>query len=432
MNLSRRTTEFKQSGKQVRLLLAVLSCGGMLAAESGYAQGRTSLAGEAAAEALKESIEAQPYNLQYGPVRLRVGASLGVNYTDNVFYSYDGEDDVMIRPEATLDALWPVTELNTLALSLGLSYEWYLENNVLNGDAPLINPGSELAFNVYVGDFHIQVHDRFLYQESLFYNSLEGGGQPFYNFNDVGTFARLDNNAGLLVTWDLNKVVLTAGYDHENFIPYTASYEYMERASEWFTSSASFFLGDHLQTGVEGAASLHDYNQETVLNDNWRGRIGPFVEATYLEGVTIRAGGGYDTAQYDAAADPNSDYASYYWYARIGQETRLFTHSLQAGREYRLGDNANNLETTYVRYAIDSPVVANVELGANASINFADEFGGSFEEEFTYYEAGVGVGWLFHRDWRTDLRYSFRYKNSDLPLRDYRRNQVTLAVAWSF
>ncbi|MDB6065952.1 MAG: hypothetical protein JWR26_2160 [Pedosphaera sp.] len=428
--IQRRAGRIKPGGR-FRLLPAVILCG-VFTGNTSHAQLRESLAGESEAQALKKSIEDEQYNLRYGPVRMAIGAGLGVSYTDNVFYSHHPIEDMLVKPEMTVAGLWPITELNTLRLSLGLSYEWYLKNKALNANAPLVNPGSELAFNLFAGDFRIRLHERFSYQESLFFNGINGDDVRFYNFNDVGTFKRLDNEAGFQVTWDLNKVVLSAGYNHENFISYTRSFEYLNRASEWFTTSAALYLGDRAQTGLESQASLHNYDHQTILNDNWRVRVGPFVEATLREKLKLRVGGGFDTARYDAAALGNNNYDSYYAYARIRQETRLFSHSLGVGREFLLGDNANNLRTTYVRYSISSPVVAHVDLGASASVNVAEEFGGVFEEKFTYYEAGVRVGYQFHKYWRADLSYLFRLKESNLAPRDFHRNQVTLAASYSF
>lgn len=432
MSTIQRRGSHAKSSERCRFLLAVIGCGGMLRGDAGYAQRQDSLAGQGAAQALKRSIEAEEYNLHCGPVRLKTGASVGVSYTDNVFYSHDRKEDVLVNPEITLAALWPITDLNNLRLSLGLAYEWYLENRELNGDAPLVNPGSELVFNLFVGDFRIRLHDRFSYQESLFFNSISGETVRFYNFNDVGTFSRLDNHAGFHVDWDLNKVVLSIGYNHENFISTTSTFEYLDRASEWLTASAGFALGDKAQTGLEAQAGLHNYEQETILNDNWRARGGPFVEVNPQEKISLRAGAGFDTARYDDIAPSNSDYESYYAYARIRQETRFFSHLLTAGREHLLGDNANNLRTTYVRYSISSPVITHVDLGADLSVNFAEEFGGTFEEEFTYYGAGFRIGSQFHKFWRADLGYEFRLKESNLASRDFHRNRVTLAATYSF
>ena len=429
--IQRRGSRFK-CGERSRRLLLLVGCVWVFAIDAGYAQPRDSLAGESAAQALKRSLEAEEYNLHYGPVRLKTGASVGVSYTDNVFYSHNPKEDLLVNPEISLAALWPITDLNALRLSLGLAYEWYLKNRALNGDAPLVNPGSELALNLFVGDFRIRLHERFSYQESLFFNSFSGDNGRFYNFNDVGTFSRLNNEAGFRVDWDLNEVVLSAGYNHEDFISMTRSFDYLNRASEWFTASAGLFLGDKAQAGLEAQAGLHNYQRETILNDSSRVRIGPFVEATFLEKITLRAGGGFETARYAATAPDNNDYETYYGYARIRQDTRFFAHSLAAGREHLLGDNANNLRTTYARYSVTSPVIAHLELEANLSVNFAEEFGGTFDEEFTYYGAGFKVGSQFHKYWRADLRYEFRLKESDLASRDFHRNRVSLGVTYSY
>ena len=421
-----------KSGEHCRLLLAVMGCGGMFAGGAAQGQVRDSLAGESAAQALKRSIAAEEYNLRYGPVRFKTGASVGVSYTDNVFYSHNPKEDVLVNPQITLAALWPITELNSLRLSLGLAYEWYLKNRALNGDAPLVNPGSELAFNLFVGDVRIRMHERFSYQESLFFNSFAGENGRFYNFNDAGTFSRLNNEAGFDVDWDLNEVVLSAGYNHENFISTTGSFEYLNRASEWFTASASFSLGDKARTGLEAQAGLHNYQRETILNDNWRARVGPFVEVTLRQKISLRAGGGFDIARYAAGAFGNSNYESYYGYMRIRQETRLFSHTLTAGREHLLGDNANNLRTIYARYSVSSPVLAHLDLEANLSVNFTEEFGGTFDEKFTYYGAGFRAVSQFHKYWRADLGYEFRRKESNLASRDFHRNRATLGVSYSF
>ncbi|HEX4644494.1 MAG TPA: hypothetical protein VH598_02685 [Verrucomicrobiae bacterium] len=427
-----KRTGAKPDGR-FQILMVMLGCGGMFAENTGRAQTRESLAGESAARALEKAIEAEPYDLKWGPVRGNLGARLGVSYTDNVFYSETRKYDVMIEPEVTLGALLPVSKLNELRLSLAVSYEWYLNNSILNANTPFIHPGSGLSFNLFVGDFHIRLHDNFSYEESLFVNSF-GGNEPYFNFNNVGKFARFDNKAGLDVTWDLNKAVITAGYDHETFLSPTSQFEYLNRESEWFTASAGYYLGDHLQTGVEDQFSFHSYDRETVLNDHWHNRVGPFVEATLLEGVTLRAGAGSDVARYDTAAGGTSDYDTYYAYGRISQKTRLFTHSVEAGREHLLGDNANNLRTHYLRYVISWPIMAHVDLRANAGVNAAEESGGpsGFDERFTYYNFGFQAGWQFRKHWRAEAGYQYLLKNSELADRDFQRNRLTADVVWEF
>jgi len=421
-------------GKTSRWLWFLLGCAGPFLEIPGGAQERESLAGEKAAQALKEAVlaEAQKYNMQLGPVRFQLGAGVQAGYTDNVFYSQTNRmDDFVIEPQANLAAFMQVSEINTLRLSLGLGYEYYVKHSVLNANAPLVNPDSELAFNLFVGDFRIRLHEKFSYQETLFINTGANGQDLLFNFNNVGTFVRWDNLAGFNLDWDLNKFILSAGYNHENFESSTASFEYLNRASEWFTASAAFLLGDQAKIGLESKASLHDYQRETVLNDHWRARGGPFVEVMLPEKISFRAGGGYDTARYDSAG-AGSDFKTYYAYGKLSQETRFFTHSLSAGREDLLGENANNLEDTYVRYAISSPVVDHLDLDANASVHFDKEFGGGFAERFTYYVVGLKAGYQFNKYWRADLVYEFMLKNSNLDLRTFDRDRVTLGVTFTF
>src|SRR3954465_9830195 len=82
--------------------LAAMISGGLFAGTASYAQPRESLAGESEAQALKKSIEAEQYDLRYGPVRMKIDAGLGVSYTDNLFYSQNGKEDMLVKPEATL------------------------------------------------------------------------------------------------------------------------------------------------------------------------------------------------------------------------------------------------------------------------------------------------------------------------------------------
>jgi hypothetical protein len=394
---------------------------------------KDSLAGERAAQELRQSIEEETYNLRYGPWRFQTEARLNLWLNDNVFRSdNDRRGDLTLNPEVLVKGWWPVTELNVLRLSLGVGYEWYADNTQLNGNAPLVNPDSEVVFNIFSGDFRIKLHDRFSYQESLVINSSSLENERFFNFNDVGKFCRLENLGGFDVDWDLNKLILSAGYAHETFEAYTEGFDYMDRNSELFSTSVSVLIGDKAKVGVEGQLSLNNFDEETILNDHWRARTGPFFDATLAEDITLRVGGGYDTAEFDAPPGDNSDYETYYAYARLSQRARLFTHSLGAGREHLIGDNANNLKTTYVRYQISSPVVKNVTLGAVLSANFSEEFGGAFQEDFTYYRGGVRVGYQFHRDWRTDLRYDVLFKESDLALRDFYQNRLTLGLAYRF
>jgi len=70
-----------------------------------------------------------------------------------------------------------VTEKNTLNFSIGVGYLKYLRRSEL--DHLYISPDSGLAFDIYVGDFTIDLHDRFSITESVAQSPTVSGTGDF-------------------------------------------------------------------------------------------------------------------------------------------------------------------------------------------------------------------------------------------------------------
>src|ERR1700738_39570 len=51
---------------------------------------RPSLAGQEAAEARRQDVDRLPYNLELGPVKFRLSATVGAEYNDNINLADDG------------------------------------------------------------------------------------------------------------------------------------------------------------------------------------------------------------------------------------------------------------------------------------------------------------------------------------------------------
>lgn len=420
------------ASRAFHLALVSLSSAAFVSTLAAQEEPRESLAGLKSAQARQKAALSQPYNLRWGPVQYQTEANLNLGLTDNIFRSERNRDgDLLLNPEVALHVRWPVTTVNTFTATLGLAYEQYFDNPDLSSDRPLIRPDSELAFYIYSGDFRIQLHERPSYQETLFYNSAGSIDGRFFNFTDTGRFSRFDNFAGFNVDWDLHDLIVSLGYDWETFLAQSARFDYLDRFSHFVSPTVTFLLGEKAKTGVEAQGSIHDFFKEEVLDDHWRARIGPFFHFQLRPEIAFRLGVGYETAQYDDDAE-DSDFSSYYAYGKATQTTRLFTHSLSVGRENLLGDNANNMENIFVRYNITVPIVRNVDLEGRLSANFSREFGGGFEEEFEFYRAGLGVGYQFHKYGRASLNYDFITKDSDLPLREYHQNFLTMSVGFKF
>src|ERR1700730_4577029 len=115
--ISLHRDQFRKSIALLFVISMLVGVGGLFAQDAI----RPSLAGQEASDARQQDVSRIPYNLLLGPVRFRVGASVGVEYNDNVTYAETNtQDDLIVTPHLALDMIWPVTTLNTLRLDLGI------------------------------------------------------------------------------------------------------------------------------------------------------------------------------------------------------------------------------------------------------------------------------------------------------------------------
>ena len=92
------------------------------------------------------------YNLAVGPVRVNAAAGVGFEYNDNIALSdHNRQSDIIFRPSLNLDAVWQITDLNTLRFSMGLSYAKYFDHSQYDTKGVLLSPNSELAMTIMVG-----------------------------------------------------------------------------------------------------------------------------------------------------------------------------------------------------------------------------------------------------------------------------------------
>ncbi len=82
--------------------------------------------------------------------------SLGLQYNDNVLLGQVGrQGDFIISPSLDARFRWPISDKQSLNLTLGAGYWVYAQHPAL--DRFFISPNSEVSFDVYAGDFLIQL-----------------------------------------------------------------------------------------------------------------------------------------------------------------------------------------------------------------------------------------------------------------------------------
>jgi len=407
---------------------------------------RPSLAGEAAAEARRQDIEHIPYNLLLGPVRFRFSATFGVEYNDNINLSDEGtavivtptgpvllrsqkEDDVILRPAINLDAIWPITQLNTLRLDLGLSYAIYVQHSNADTNGVLISPGSQLAFDIFVGDFRINIHDR---------PSLQQDPIAELALSNVVDYGRFENTAGVSVLWDLNKAVLTLGYDHYNYVSTVSDFDYLNRNAEELSGTLGVNVASTTIVGVESYA-VFNYYDENVLNDSTDWAVGGFVETQLTSYLRLRAAAGYQQIDFDNNAVISTQFADSTklsdYYANV-----LITHrinaairqAVSAGHESQLGVNSDYITLNYVRHTVSWNIIRNTLLSTEFFYEDADDSGGFINEHFQRYGGAITVGYQLTPHVTLGLRYQYTQKDSDVVLRDYKQNRVSVDATYSF
>lgn len=387
---------------------------------------RPSLAGEEAAEARRQDIEHIPYNLMTGPIRYRVSATFGIEYNDNINLSENHEEsDVILHPQVNIDAIWPVTQINTLRLDIGLGYAFYLDHSDQDTNGVLLSPGSQLAFDVFVGDFRINFHDRF---------SLQQDPIDELQVSNVVDYGRFENAAGVSVMWDLNKAVLTLGYDHYTYIATNSDFDYLDRNAEELVGSASFAVTNTTSVGLESSFVTTYYNKN-VLNDSNTYTVGAFVETQLTNYLRLRVAAGYQMIDFDDTGLVFDSMDSNDYYANVLITHRLnaaITQTLAAGHESQLGVNSNFISLNYVRHTVTWNVIRDTLLSTELFYEDADDSGGFFREHLHRYGGALTVGYQLTPHVTLGLRYQFTKKDSNIPLRDYAQNRVSIDATYSF
>jgi hypothetical protein len=437
------------------VLVPLLCAAGILRAQDAI---RPSLAGEAAAEARRQSIDKIPYNLQVGPIKFRFSATMGIEYNDNINLAEDGsavflsptgpiritteaQSDVILRPQVNVNALWPITQLNTLKLDLGVGYAFYLDHSNYNTNGVLINPGSQIAFDIFVSDFRINIHDRF---------SLEQDPVAEVALSNVADYGRFQNTAGIAVLWDLNQAVVTAGYDHYTFISTTSDFDYLDRNAEIFSGSIGFTPTSTVTVGLEGSF-VDTYYDQNVLNDSRTYSGGAFLETQITSNLKLRVAGGYQKIDFDSGGLVNDPHnlSDYYANALLSHRVNaVLTQNLSVGHETQLGVNSNYVKLNYVRHTTNWNIFYHTLFSTELFYEDADDSGGSgllfqpipgvpninpfVAEHIHRYGGALTLGYQLTPHVTLGLRYQYTQKDSDQPLRDYRQNRIAFDGTYSF
>jgi hypothetical protein len=406
----------------IATLLGVVAC----AIGRVQAQGieRESLAGEAAAGAVHGSDEDQPYNVQLGPVNLRASTAFSTSYNDNINVAHTGrQTDVILTPSADISGIWQATELNALTFNLGIGYEYYTMHS---GTSSLVlSPDSATEFNVFVGDFRINLHDRFSYQQ----DPIQVG-----QLSNASQFSRFQNQAGITVDWDLGDMILTSGYDHSNLWVFQSNLDYLTYQTDSVTESATFKISKTIDAGIEVTASDSRYDKN-VQNDSVTIEGGPFVTAQISENLAFNAHAGWQYSNFDTGGSNGDTEDIDSFYGNLGINHRIndvLRESLTGGQEYIPGITSNFTQRVYANYMLSWKATQFIDLSSNFWWENLEDSNASVRQTANRYGAGLTLGYKITDHANISAGYTYVLKDADPSIFSYYQNQATLGFRYQF
>jgi len=386
------------------------------------------------------------YNLKVGPVLLNFTSSLETDYNDNIGLTNSGtKSDFLITPEVGIEAQWPITESNTLSLSTSLGYTKYLIHPEFDTSNVLVAPDSNLSFNIYTGDFRINLHDDFSYQQDPVNEAA---------LSHIVNFDRFQNTAGIGVLWDLNKLVLTLNYDHINFVSTGLQTDSGANLSDpgalnfnadQVSASAEVHVSSTLIGGIEAAASEREY-------DDYSGNftqlsVGPYIKFQLDENIKAQLSGGYEYVDSPAISfaplsasgivgggSGSGGNSSYYVDLTLDHQVNKFIlQRLSLGHDLELGLLAEEADVSYVNYTASWHVNTHLNLALTLGYQDVSEQGGLVGiSSFDLFSAALQASFPVTRSITGSLVYQYTDKMADESFQSYNQNRVGLLLTYHF
>jgi hypothetical protein len=391
---------------------------------------RISTAGDLAAEAQKQAVSSIGYyNLLLGPVAWQFSSGLALTYNDNIrSQAQNAQSDFILRPNINAQMNWPVTQINDLNLSIGAGYSEYLQHSDLNQF--FVNPGSGISFNIYAGDFVFNLHDRL---------SITENSYQVQSVNGSTVYSSLQNTAGVSALWDLNKAVMTLGYDHGNYMALGSSRGEPDAASENFSFSGGLRPVPQILTGLEAGGGLVHYTPSgspiaTATPDATQWNVGAFGTATISEYLDARLDAGYTMFLPDTTTANFSGGASSGFYLQFlltHRVNRFLNYSLSAGRSIDLQYNGQPYDRYTVRWQPNWSFLRQYSISTPLWWEHGTEV---FFQSTSYdqYGAGINVGRQITEKLSGTIAYQFVKETSGQASLNYTDNIMSLSFSYRF
>jgi len=383
--------------------------------------------GVEAADALKDErlLQKNDYNLKLGTMEFRFDGGLRQEYNDNIGLTENSkQDDFITSPHVGMEVDWPLSQLNGLNLKLDLAYAKYWNHPELDSTTILITPGSLLDFNIFVHDIHFNVHDRLAIQQ-------DPTAVP--QLSNLATFRRLTNTAGASMEWDLNKVLVQGGFDHDTFTSLESRFDTLNHATDTVYTKVGCRVSEPWVVGVTGSYTMTEYDK-AFQNGSTGYSGGVFADVVISEYLRGSGDVRFQQSNYDrgGAILDNQDFQSMVFsFSLQNQLNRFINQTAEIHRSAEAGIGSNFTDVYQANYKIAGEFIRNISSSLTFFVeHFEDSQSITSERGFRYGISPQLEYQLFERT-RLALGYQRTVKDSQLAL-DYEQNRFFIDVSHRF
>jgi hypothetical protein len=379
---------------------------------------------ETAAAQRQREIEDFPYNLKVGQLKLDLSQTIGIEYNDNVRYSDSHrEEDGIIRPVFNIGALYPVSQLNTLRFTCGVGYEKFFQYD--SYDRWVVTPNSALDFDLYLGSYRINFHDRFSYE-------MDPG--RLAAISGLARYGGFDNTLGASIQGTFTRTVAEFGYDFEKFISSQSEFDYVNRSTHSVLLRGGYIVAPELVAGLESKVSP-TYYDENLVNDNVGYNAGAYANWKIGEVFSVepRVGYSYYTFSDGRLYQNISDMDAVYFGLKLKHQFRpRFGYTIDAGRDLQNGPYGSIEDLYHVSLNSSLNVIYKIFMDTGVTYESGTDKYGTFADDFNRWIFSIGASRRLSDKFTLRLDYRFMLKDSAYNDRDYRQNLVTLNLNYRF
>lgn len=372
------------------------------------------------------------YNiLLFENLRLSLTGIMALTWDDNINRSRDNaEEAVYTTPRIRLGIDWPLTPNVHFGTSVSAGYRYYISGD--GKDRFIVSFIDDLAtsvkLDVRVGDGNVRFSNRFSRTSDDLDIARTTARDYALNRNTFG----IRYNVPLNPFWRL----IASGSRRDTWTS-TDEFKYHNNVRYLASLTTLWQVNPQLQLGPYVSYEDVDYTDSVNgFSNNDRDTIEGGVGFFYLfpGDASIEGNLGYQRLNINRSAFATEQGEGLAGRLALRFATSPFTDHILSITHNRNQDILNpfvnySLETTYM-YGIASRVMRNLTL--RGDIAFVDIQESDFGEDGELLRLGLGASYILGPQTTARMRYEYWDKASDIALREYTRNRVSLFLEYDF